>query len=66
MFTIPRDLRARFSLSMSHSLTSNATDGDCPSGTLRGRNWIVGADDVRITTLMCDCLSADEKVMPQI
>jgi hypothetical protein len=66
MPTIPRDLKARLNLSASPSLISNDTEGDCPSGTLSGRDWIVGADEVRTTTLMNDALSVAENLRPHI
>jgi hypothetical protein len=52
ILTIPRDLSARLNLDTSLSLISNVTEGDCPSGTLSGRDWIFGADEVCTTTLM--------------
>jgi hypothetical protein len=53
-------------LTTSLSLISNVTQGDCPPGTLSGLDCIVGADDVRMTTLMNDLLSAAEKATPHI
>jgi len=64
--TIPRDLSARLNLSTSLSLISNVTQGDCPSGTFSGRDWISGADEVCTTTLVSDFPAMVEKEIPRI